>query len=53
MNLKMTLNKGVELKRKFSCNARKARPKGRKTNAKVLLAGPPKRLSFEVRHRFS
>lgn len=49
----MTLNKGVELKRKFSCNARKARPKGGKTNPKVLLAGPPKRLSFEVRHRIS
>ncbi len=49
----MTLNKGAELKRKFSRNARKARPKGGKTNPKVLLDDPLKRLSFEVRHRFS
>tara|TARA_Y100001951_G_scaffold22391_1_gene17292 strand:+ start:1361 stop:1510 length:150 start_codon:yes stop_codon:yes gene_type:complete len=49
----MTLNKGVDPERKFSCNARKVRPKGGKTNPKVLLATPEKRLSFGVRHRFS
>ncbi len=49
----MTLNKGVCPERKFFCNARKARPKGGKTNPKVLLAHLPKRLSFGVRHRFS
>jgi coenzyme PQQ precursor peptide PqqA len=49
----MTLNKDVDPQRKFSCSARKARPKAGKTDPKVLLATPVKRLSFGVRHRCS
>ncbi len=50
---KMTLNKAGDLQRKFPRSARKARPKARKTDPKVLLVHPTKRLSFGVRHRFS
>ncbi len=50
---KMTLNKTGDLQRKFPRSARKARPKARKNDLKVLLAHPAKRLSFGVRHRFS
>ena len=51
--LKMTPNKDTDPQRKFSRNARKARPKGGKTNPKVLLVAVTKRLSFGVRHCFS
>lgn len=49
----MTPNKDTDPQRKFSRNARKARPKGGKTNPKVLLVAVAKRLSFGVRHCFS
>ncbi|CEG51887.1 conserved hypothetical protein [Stutzerimonas xanthomarina] len=51
--LKMTPNKDTDPQRKFSRNARKARPKAGKTNPKVLLVAVAKRLSFGVRHCFS
>jgi len=37
----------------LSPSARKARPKACKTDPKVLLGAPAKRLSFELRYRIS